>query len=290
MPAPTARRRRHRGPDHTFLPSLAGIVDQATAGDPDHVMIRVTGPIHPEVELGLRPLDPGSHPFDVIAGFDAPDDWSVFGLRTTGQARQVDDPTAGSRRVESTFLVDRLGREASVLRFDRDVIEPPGPAEGTVPDLCRRVFGLPTAPAPPTTAPLWTAIWLDRVVDRWGQPERRRDLLTSWAQVAILHPAVHPPSPPDLLTVADAAALASVARAHAASMTWHDVRVATEPTPLPHGPLPTDVAGWMDDGFFARWTLGAYPPVERTAFELRPLLGEALGNQLLEALVLILEG
>ena len=92
MSAPTTRRRRHRGPDHTFLPSLAGIVDQATADDPGHVMVRVTSPIHPEVDLGLRSLDPGSHPFDVLAGFEAPDDWAVFGLRTTGRARHARPP------------------------------------------------------------------------------------------------------------------------------------------------------------------------------------------------------
>ena len=191
MSAPTTRRRRHRGPDHTFLPSLAGIVDQATADDPDHVMVRVTGPIHPEVELGLRSLDPGSHPFDVLAGFEAPDDWAVFGLRTTGRARHLDDPTAaaapGGEHVPRRSPRPR-GVGAALRRRRRS--SHPGPAEGTIPDLCRRVLGLPTAPAPRTTAALWAAMWLDRLIDRWGQPHRRRDLLSSWAQVAILHPAV----------------------------------------------------------------------------------------------------
>ena len=288
MPAPSARRRRHRGPGHTLLPSLAALVDQATADDPGHVMVRVAGPIHPEVELGFRPLDAGSHPFEVLAGFEAPDDWSAVGLRTTGRARHLEDPEAPPRRVAGTFLVDRLGREASVLRFDDDVVEPPGPAEGTIPDLCRRVLGVPTAPAPASTASLWTAMWLDRVIERWGQPHRRCELV-SWAQVAILHPAVHAPSPPDLLTVADPASLASVARAHAAATTWHDLRHAGESLPLPDGPLPPDVARWMDDGFFARWTIGAFPPLLTSAFEVRGLLGDELGGQLMQAMVGILD-
>lgn len=289
MSAPTARRRRHRGPDHTFLPSLAGIVDRATADAPGHVMVRVAGPIHPEVELGFRSLDPGSHPFDVVAGFEAPDDWSVFGLRTTGRARHLDDPSASPRQVASTFLVDRLGREASRLRFDDEVLEPPGPAEGTIPDLCRRVLGMPTEPAPGSTAPLWIAIWLDRLIDRWGQPERRRDLLTTWAQVAVLHPSVHAPSPPDLVTVRDVASLASAARHHAAATTWHELRHSRVPLPLPDGSLPVEVARWMDDGFFARWTLGAFPPLQATVMLLRDLFGEPLGSQLLEAMIAILE-
>jgi hypothetical protein len=290
MPAPTARRRRHRGPDHTFLPSLAGIVDHATTGDPGHVMVRVTGPLHRDIELGLRSLDPGSHPVDEIAGFDAPDEWTVFGMRTTGRARHLDDPSTPPRPVASTFLVDRLGREASLLRFDDEVLSPPGPAEGTIPDLCRRVLGVATAAAPPTTAPLWTAMWLDRLVDRWAQPHRRGDLLSSWAHVAILHPAVQAPSPPDLHVVTDPAALASVARAHAAAATWHDLRHAVDQLPLPDGPLPAHIARWMDDGFFARWAIGAFPPLHATAMTVHDLLGEPLGPQLLQAVLAMLDG
>jgi hypothetical protein len=288
MPVPAARRRRHRGPDHTLLPSLAGIVDQATAKDPGHVMVRVTGPIQPEVELGFRSLDEGSHPFDVLAGFEAPDDWTMFGLRTTGRAHHLDHPGSGTRRVAGTFIVDRLGREASVLRFDDDIVERPGPAVGTIPDLCRRVLGVSTDPAPATTASLWIAIWLDRLIDRWAQPHRR-DELTSWAQVAILHPAVHAPSPTDLLAVGDPASLGTIARAHAAATSWHDLRHAEESVPLPDGPLAPDIARWMDDGFFARWTIGAFPPLATTAIEVRGLLGGELGGQLVQAIVAILE-
>ena len=289
MPAPTTRRRRHRGPDHTFLPSLAGIVDHATTRDPGHVLVRATGPLHGDVEVGFRSLDPGSHPFDVVAGFEAPDDWSVFGLRTTGRARRIDDPSAPPRPVASTFLVDRVGREASVLRFDDEVLEPPGPAEGTIPDLCRRVLGVATAPAPPTTAPLWIAMWLDKLVDHWADPDRRGDLLSSWAHLAILHPAVHAPSPPDLRVVADPASPVAVARAHAAAATWHDLRHAVDPLPLPDGPLPVDIARWMDDGFFARWAIGAFPPLHATVMSVHGLLGEPLGPQLLEAALAMLD-
>jgi hypothetical protein len=45
----------------------------------------------------------------------------------------------------------------------------------------------------------------------------------------------------------------------------------------------------MDDGFFARWTIGAFPPVNTMATDLRGLLGEPLGPRLLEVVVSLLE-
>ena len=288
MSVPTARRRRHRGPDHTFLPSLATLVDEATRGADGHVLVRVEGPIRPDVDLGLRPLEAGVHPFDELAGFDAPDAWTIVGLRTTGRARHLDRPGADPRRLASTFLVDRHGREASLLRFDDELVESPGRASGTIPDTCRRMLGLPTDPPPAGVGGLWATMWVDRILERWAQPDRRGDL-SSFAQLAILHPAVHRPSPPDVLAVADPASLARVARSHAAATSWTDLRASDKPLPLPDGPLPPEVARWMDDGFFARWALGAFPPLAPTTFEVRDRLGAPLGAQLLEALVLLLD-
>jgi hypothetical protein len=288
MSAPALRRRRHRGPDHRFLPALAGIVDQATADAPGPVLVRVEGPIGPDVQLGLQPLDAGVHPFAELAGQVAPEAWSVFGLRVAGRSRRLDRPAAPSRRTSTVFLVDRRGREASLIRHGDEVTDSPGRASGTIPDLCRRVLQLPTDPAPCSTAPLWAALWLDRIVDRWAQPHRRADL-SSFAQLAILHPAVHEPSPPDVLAVASPTALARVARPHAAANPWDELRRSPEPVPLPDGPLEPRIATWMDDGFFARWTLEAFPPLSATTLIVRDQLGPDLGRQLLEAMVLLLD-
>jgi hypothetical protein len=287
MSAPTTRRRRHRGPDHAFLPALASLVDQATAGDDGHVVVRVRGPHRPDVDLGLKPIGVDVHPFEELAGFEAPDDWTVFGLRTTGRARHLDRPAAEPRRIASTFLVDRHGGEASLLRFEDEVIDGPGRATGTIPDTCRRVMGMATDPPPRTTEVLWSTQWVDRILERWGQPDRRRDLLSSFAQLAILHPAVQGPSPPDVLAVADPASLARVARPHAAATSWSALRSAA-PLELPDGALSPHIARWMDDGFFARWVLGAYPHLSTAAFEVKDLLGPPLGPQLMEALARLL--
>ena len=37
----------------------------------------------------------------------------------------------------------------------------------------------------------------------------------------------------------------------------------------------------MDDGFFARWTIGAFPSIATMAIDLGELLGAPLGRQLL---------
>ena len=286
---PSSLRRHRHGPTPGFLTSLAGIVDQATVDAPGHVLVHVDGPMGPEVNLAFRTLDADLHPFEELAGFVAPRSWTAFGIRVRGRAHHLDDPDAPSTRIAATYLVDRTGDEASLLRQGDEVSQPRGPAEGTIPDLARRVLDLPTGPAPASTAVLWTAIWLDRVLERWGQPHRRRDLTSSWGQLAVLHPAVHAPSPPDVVAFASPATLVSAARSHAASASWRDIRRSPIPLALPDGALPHAVGEWMDDGFFARWALGAFPPIPRSVTELAGLLGEPLGPQLLATTVALLD-
>ena len=213
-----------RGPAHGFLPAVAGIIDQATLAEPGHVLVHVDGPVHPDVRLGFKTIGDDRHPFEVLAGFTAPETWSAFAIRARGNARHLDQPEAPPERTAVTFLVDRAGDEASVLRMGHSVTEPAGPAVGTIPDLARRVLGVATEAAPASTAPLWTAMWLDRVLERWCQPERRRDLTSSWGQIAVLHPAIHAPSAPDVVAFADPASLVSVARSHAAATSWAELR------------------------------------------------------------------
>jgi hypothetical protein len=282
----STRRRRQRP---LSLPALAGVVDEATRHDEGHVLVHLDGPAHRDLAVGLLPIGAATHPFEVVAGSRAPAAWTVFGMRVTGRAHRLDHPHRHPARSATTFLVDRQGREASVLRSHEGTQDLPGPALGTIPDLCRRVLGLSTAPPPPSTRLLWTLVWLDRILDAWAQPLRRRDLTTSWGQVAVRHPAIHAPTASDVLAFADPASLVTVARSHAAAASWRDVRRSPLPVALPDGPLPRHIAEWMDDGFFARWTIGAYPPANETGIELRHLLGDPLGRQLLETTVALLD-
>jgi hypothetical protein len=170
-----------------------------------------------------------------------------------------------------------------VLRAAGVVTPLSGTAQGTIPDLCRRVVGVATPAAPPATDHLWATLWLDAVLTEWARPDRRRAVSSDLGALTALHPATGGEAIDDL------SVFAAVSTAHARRWTWSALRHASEPLALPDGPLPPDVARWMDDGFFARWTLGAYPSLATLASDLRGLLGEPLGVRLLQAVVAILE-
>lgn len=256
-----------------LLHHLACAIEEATLGEPGHVLVHVEEPLGPHAALALKPLTEGCHPFDALAGFRAPASWAAFGIRATGQAHHLDDHGAGPTTSAVTYLLHRGGAEASLLRREGRRTELTGPAVGTIPDLCRRVLALPTAPAPATTAELWTSCWLDRVLDAWGQPLRRRQIASSWGEIARLHPAAEP-------TATDPDQLVAAAADHAAIWSWAALRSSPHLIPLPHGQVAAHVAAWMDDGFLARWVLGAVPAVGTLTTDLRALLGEPLGPQL----------
>lgn len=276
---------RHRPEGPTLLAEVVRLVDASLLDeDPErgHVAFHATVE-DGEVALGLRPLLPGVHPFQELAGLVAPGSWEVFGLRVHGTGHHLEDGTR--RRTTSTFAVDRHGGEAALLR-DGDRCTEPGPgAVGTIPDLCRRVLGQPTPPAPARTLLLFAVAWLDRLLEAWGDPLQRRGLMTSFAAAAALHPAVTGGA----ASPTDPSALAQLALDHAAAWPW--ARLRAEPGALvpPGGGLPPTITGWLDDGAYARWLLGAYPEPGRLALDVVALLGPVVGAEVQVALIELLE-
>lgn len=280
-----SRHRAHLSPAAVELQAVARLVDEISADEPDHLLIHLLDEPGPDLALGTKPFDRSVHPFSMLAGFTAPADWAAFGLRVHGRIRRLDEPAGAPVASRTTFLVHRDGREASVLRRDDTAEDLPGPAAGTIPDLCRRVLGLATpAPPAPTSRLLWITIWLDRLMTAWSDPGRRGQLSSSWAEVAALHPAQHdtPASGPD------PADLVAIAGAHTDRWPWSRLRTEGYPVPLPDGPLPPDVAAWMDDGFYARWVLGAFPSPEDLVGDLLSLLHDPVRTQLHATLLALL--
>lgn len=278
------RSARPRGPAEERLQALARLVDETTADEPGHLAVHAATDGDGLV-LGVLPLDAEVHPFSQLAGTTAPGAWEVFGLRVRGSARGLDGGRSGGATA-TTFVVDRTGAEWSVLRRGDEVLDLRGPAEGTLADLCRRVLGLPTAPPPGSTALLFVLSWLDRAVAASGDAALQH-LSTSWPGLAELHPAVAPGT--DAAPLADPEALATAARAHTSAWSWSRLRAEPGAAPLPPGnDLPLAVTAWMDDGFYARWAFGAFPPAAQLVHELAGLLAPEVREPLLRSVAQML--
>lgn len=262
------------------LDGIAAMVDRCQPPPGQHLLVHAVDLGH-DVDLGVKLLDEGQHPFDALAGVTGPEEWWAFGVRATGRAHHLHHPSRQPSSSVMTFLAARSGEEASVVRIGGKPIAAPGRAEGTVSDLCRRVLGRPTDPAPCGTAPLWTAMWLDRVMTTWNQPAQRGALIRSWKAIAALHPAFDDTEGTDR-TVDHAG------RELADRWEWADLRAGARPVPLPEGPLPTPIAQWMDDGFYARWSIGAFPSIIDLATDLHSLLGEVHGTRLTQSVLTLL--
>lgn len=263
MPRSAARRPRcPRTGSGRAVAHLARLLAEHPPAGPDHLAVRA---VHrgDDLEVAFLPLGT-THPFAALAGFTAPPEWAIFGLDVRGTAHHLEDGTA--QRSRTVHLVHRGGEEATVLVRDDGPPEAlPGPGIGLLPDLCRRVLGLPTPPPPVATRTAFAVAWLDALLrDAAEGPPTGWE---SFPEVARRHPAaVGRPAP------ADPAELAALARAHAERWTWRALRAAPEVLPAPEGVLPRAVTAWMDDGAFARWCVGGFPDPEVLAHDVVSLL------------------
>ena len=290
MRATTTEKRLRRAtpsPHHASpLQAVAEVVDLALADQLEHngVLLRIIDAPDgdPEVfELGWKSLE-GDHPFEVLAGFTAPPEWSAIGVLVTGRAHHLDRPGQPPTAVTSTYVVDRAGNVAGVLRQGAKVEAIPGEAEGTVPDALRRALALPTTPPGAGTSLLFTIAWLDRILDTSTSDEGRA-ALSSWPAVAALHPAVDGTAPgtPELL--------AEAALRYAEVWPWHRLRTEDGGLVLPGDDVGRFVTSWMDDGMYARWALGAYPDARTLAHGMVANLPERVAKQVLSTLIIATE-
>jgi hypothetical protein len=245
-------------------------------------MVYVAGPPdaagNEPLQLGMAPTD-GDHPFDLLLGFEAPDDWQVLGVVASGNAYRYDDPDPEKVRATFVFLADRRGGSASLMRTAAGIVALPGEPEGRIADALRRALGRPTAPPTCGTGIVFTTLWLDALLDATGDPSRR-SALSTWNGIARLHPAaslaLRPPAVDDL-----AAGVLELAQR------WPWQRLRTEPDrwamPGDVG-LPRDIAAWMDDGMYARWLLAELPALP----DLVHLLGPLVPTDLAEPMVAVI--
>jgi len=274
-------------PAHGPLVDLVMVADAALSSmATDGAILRVSALAPATESFNWHPLD-GAHPLEVLMGFRAPPHWQALGVSCAGRAHRLDDD--GRRRsgdatgdeVTVTVLVDRAGAAAGVMRRGGEVTPLPGRPEGTVADACRRALALPTAPPPPSTLGLWTASWLDRLVELASGVDAAR-LLSSWPAVARLHAAAG--LAPGTAAVGgpaatgDPGALAAAAQAFAETWPWARLRDDPAVLDVPGPPPPPELAAWMDDGMWARWLLSHLPAADDLMAAVHALLPPRLAD------------
>ncbi|MEO5839952.1 MAG: hypothetical protein ABIQ73_27625 [Acidimicrobiales bacterium] len=205
------------------------------------------------IDLSVRPL-PSIDPVGALYGFRAPDDWVAFGIVTSGAAHHLDDDDAAPFDVRVVYFLDRRGLEVSLAKAGRngtpvvvDVIGPPS-VLGRVPDACRRVLGLPTAPPDRDPQLLWAIDWLDRILTAVLDRELDAPPLP-WSTIEQLHRGRPSDSAP-----------------------WSILRRECAAGELDLVSLPADDAEWMDDGMFSRQALAAYLDLREVVVDLAELL------------------
>jgi hypothetical protein len=265
------RRRDDRHHDHVTLAELVADADAHFLGSDDHALLRVADVPRCLAYLGLG----AEHPLEALLGMTAPTGWDALGARCNGRCVPMATATVESGEytqvsgaeptpVAITFLVDRNGEGAGLLRCGNATTQLNTAPEGVVGDACRRALDLATAPPPASSRELWLRLWLDRVVDAAADGD---DVVVgSWEAAVALHPSAHLSSDhvdaaPWSSELPDPTTLAEATHALTTAWPWSRLRRDAETVGTPGPALSTDLAAWMDDGMFARWLLADLAPL-----------------------------
>lgn len=247
---------RRRSSRHGHLPFAARLrlladllADDLTDASRLALGVATTGD---DIELHAMALT-ADDPVTELATITAPEAWQAFGVATGGTARLTTEPDRPHAPVRVVVLVDRHGQVVSAMTGHRPLLGPthsttpeptldltgPGPNptdpthldQGRIPDACRRVLGLPTAPPPLPPTDLLVLQWLDALT----AAGLARPGFVTWAEAAALLP-------------------------DPTGASWTEFRRQTTRGAPVIEDIDPSLASWMDDGMFAREALGHFPP------------------------------
>jgi hypothetical protein len=231
------------------------------------------------------PAEPAAGDFSVelfeesrgFLGWTAPPDCQAVGVVATGRAIAEDGPRepppgfppGTPTRVRLACLVARDGTIGWQMETAGGVPHPVAPTEGRLLDCLRRCFALPTPPAPAGPAQLRSLLWLLAIDDLLRSTSRR----PTWNQILDLHPdaSLLTPAPLDRFGAGEPGWSWEVLRRSAMRDGWAWMMVDR------------DLAGWMDEGMFARWILDSLPSTEDLLARLRPRLAPSAARRLAHA-------
>jgi len=237
----------------TPLEELLDTLDGAAAPDDPPFLVAAFGAAH---DSGVLVTDDDiSH----LLGWRVPDECWAVGLVGGGTRIPLDvsatvDHQEPEHRIRLCCLVGRDGTVATLLRNPDGLVAASGDAEGRVMDALRRALGLPTPPPESGTADLLATLWIDTLLEVADS-----GVHLEWPAAASLHPAMR-----ILATQGHDIGLehiTMIARVATAAWSWENLRVQARDDDLLHHLVPAKLAGWMDEGMFARWILSDLPPL-----------------------------
>lgn len=226
----------------------------------------------------------GTDPIETLTGFTAPGTWWAFGVCGPARVRSIDPavpvPDGGSRRF--VHLVTRSGLSVTALAThgERRAVPRPTrePAEGRLPDVCRRVLGLPTPPPEHDSGELFTTWWLDAVVGLVAETDGGPP---SWSRIVDRHPSAAAVRAVDPVLGAELDEhVVELGNATRRAWPWHRLRRVCAEGGLSIEGVSADDARWMDDGCFARRALEPYPSTAELLEVLDALLPPQLAGRL----------
>lgn len=229
---------------------------------------------HPELGLIVRVLgldDPAGHLdivtawsdsiYDELLGAEFPPNCDAVAVVVHGRARSLGDddhePAEVIGRAKVVFAVARDGTSASSLRIDdsaaRVLVGGGEECVGRLADVVRRGFGLPTAPPDDEVEALTWLVWLDRIHARVlsAQP-------VDAAMVDALRPELAP--------------------------TWQQLLAECCEGRWPELRIHPELAGWMDEGMFARSCREGFVEPTEVMVELGELLDRPVWLHLVQRL------
>jgi len=229
---------------------------------------------HFSVALSMEP--------DALLGWVATSDCRAVGVIATGRLRALDEVPAGvvdptDAPIRMACLMTRTGGIAwKMVLSDGVTIDEP-PSEGRMLDCLRRCFGIPTPRPPASPSRLQTVAWLAAVLEQ-AQGARRP---LSWSEVSRLHPVARVLG--DELGAHGSDLLAGLVRMAGSAWSWEDFRLQAKQEGCLEEIIDAELAGWMDDGMFARWVLADLPSPDEMMAAVRPQLSPSAARRLAHA-------
>ena len=191
-----------------------------------------------------RLVDPGGFvdPEDLV-GFVAPDHWDGLAVVVSGRCHRLDAPHRRPAAARITYALDRRGSWASTITTLEGTTRAAGDGDGSpsghLADCCHRVLGLPAAPEESSPRVLADVLWLIDVLDARAELGESFPI-EDWEAIAALH----------VSTSCDTGEL-----------TWSDLHDEIVQRREGWDRFDETEVAWMDPSTFARFALGAHPPI-----------------------------